>query len=64
MTGKRSYIRRGGWGKTYGGLVSGWVGVGASGRMLVRDEVNPEEFSGERFPVALESFLRYRHLCN
>ena len=44
--------------------MSGWVGVGASGRMLVRDEVNPDEFSGDRFPVVLESFLRYRHLCN
>ena len=52
-------------GKTlYGGLVSGWGGVGASGRMLVRDEVNLDEFSGERFPVVLESFLRYRYLCN
>ena len=34
----------------------GWGGVRASSHMFVRDEVNPEDFSGERFPVLLESF--------
>ena len=34
----------------------GWGEVGASSYMFVRDEVNPEEFSGERFSVLLESF--------